>query len=241
MPRRKPEAALAAIALLLAPVPANAQEFQPRTEYEEMIQAPKPLPAIPAEYAGIVSVASPELLLVKALDGGDIPVDIDWMEPEDFHSFAQGRFFGFSFTGYEYYGYVLVDRTMAGEAAVFETGEMPAFSPDGHHFVAAELSDSGFGNLNGVGLWAVLPTGTVRRFFTDALPSAWDWRADGWVREDCVALSAIPQGWWPDNVEQWDAELAAAPRLQYSLELGEGSIALTTSGQSGCAEYAWDE
>lgn len=237
MPKRKPRAALAAIALLLAPLQAGAQDFVPRTEYEEMMGEPKPLPAIPAQFAGIVRASSPELLLVKALDSREIPVNIDWLEPDEFHSFAQDRFIGFSFSGYETYGYILIDRAMAGEAAVIATGEMPSFSPDGRHFAAAELSESGYGNLNGVGVWEVLPHATALRFFSDALPPRWEWRTDGWARADCVAVSAISPEWQPEDFEHWEAEMAAAPRLHYSLEVAGAATALrSTYGQRSCMD-----
>jgi hypothetical protein len=60
--------------------------------------------------------------------------------------------------------------------AAVESGQTPVFSPDGRFFAAAEMSDAGFNNLEGIGLWKKLPDRTVRHFFTDAAHSGWDWR-----------------------------------------------------------------
>jgi hypothetical protein len=217
-----PRAAL--LAALLASAPAAAQ-FVPRTEYEQMTGRPKPLPVIPRALSGIVRAASPDVLLVRGLGGRDIAVEIAWYDVERFEQLQGGRFLGLVVTGHEAHGYILVDRGAAPGDAVHDTGARPTFSPDGRWFAAAEMSDAGFGNLQGVGLWEVRNEGTFRRFFTDALPYGSDWRVDRWARPRCVAVSAVAAG-------------SGTPplRTHYGIEIREdGGIDLTASNDRlGC-------
>jgi hypothetical protein len=217
-----PRAAL--LAALLASAPAAAQ-FVPRTEYEQMTGRPKPLPVIPRALSGIVRAASPDVLLVRGLGGREIAVEIAWYDVEGFEQLQGGRFLGLVVTGHEAHGYILVDRGAAPGDAVHDTGARPTFSPDGRWFAAAEMSDAGFGNLQGVGVWEVRGEGTFRRFFTDALPYGSDWRVDRWVRPRCVSVSAVAAG-------------AGTPpsRTHYGIEIREdGGIDLTASNDRlGC-------
>lgn len=223
--------------MMLAPLAATAAPFEPRNEYEEMLGRPKQAPAVPANLAAILRAPSPEVLLVKGFDGKDIPVDIEWMEPEDMKLYAGGRYLGFSFSGYEYYGYVMVDRAGSGDAAIIETGQAPAFSEDGRFFAAAEMSDSGFGNLEGLGLWEVGPNHTARRFFTNAVSPGWDWRVDGWKTSVCIAFRAIGPDWQSPADGEWEKSMTVAPRLHYSLSIDGPAIELRSAYDSpGCAE-----
>lgn len=86
---------------LIAAFPAAAQIAQPRSEYEELTQRPKPQPEVPRDLAGVIRGASPERLLVSRLDGGTIEVDISWYEPRDLLMLAGDRYLGFTYTGYE--------------------------------------------------------------------------------------------------------------------------------------------
>ncbi len=136
MPRKT--ASLILLALSLASVPAMAQETGGRSELEESLGRPRRVPAIPAELRPLLREVSRDRLVIRGPSTGDIPIDISSYEPENFRQFAEGRFFGFSFMGYEFYGYLLVDRAMAGEEAVIATGEAPVFSPDGRYFAAVQ-------------------------------------------------------------------------------------------------------
>src|SRR5688500_10783224 len=215
-----------AVGLLLAgATPATALEQMPRREYEEATGRQKQAPAIPSELRDMVAEATPDRLVVRGLGGQLIPVSLDWIEPIDFASYREGRYLGFAITGYEVGGYTIVDRRSAGEAAAIETGIAPVFSPDGRFFAAAEMSGAAFGNLNGVALWEVLADRTVQRLFTDALPRGFDRRVDGWVRPDCVAISAIETGRQPAEGQEWDAAVRNAPRGSYAREGGDGSVA----------------
>ena len=220
--------------LLALGAPAAAQETTPREEYEAVTGRPKPAPEIPAALSAMVFETTPDHIFVRGIDGERIPVSIDWFDPREFASHQDGRFFAFSFTGYAAEGYTLVDRRGRGEAAVIETGQAPVFSPDGRWFAAAEMTDSGFGNLNGIALWEVLPDRTVRRFFTDVLPYSVDWRADRWVRPDCVAISSIQPGYEvPGNVP-WEEAVRSAPRVHYQLEVGAGVSLSASYGAEPC-------
>lgn len=221
--------------------PAAAQGPVLRTEYEQLTERRKARPAIPPEFRQLLAAVSPQRLLVHALDGRNIPIDIEWWEPGDYRRFADNRYIGMTRQGYEDYGYVLVDRAGSGEAAVIATGALPLFSPDGRHFAAAEISASGYNNLEGIAVWEALPERTVRRFFTDALPAAHDWRVDGWPRPGCVALSAVDLAWQPPAGQDWERALTQAPRSHYGVEIG-GEIALRATGeQPACGQAAQAE
>jgi hypothetical protein len=202
--------------ILLAAQPAAAQQ-PPLTELEQVMGRRKTAPVVPPALQPMVQEATANRLLIRGLNGGTIEVDISEMLPERFEAFGGGRFLGFAFTGYEYYGYLLIDRAARGEAARIETGAAPVFSPDGRHFAAAQLSGSGFGNLEGLGIWDVGATAVAQRLFMSALPAGEDWRIDSWPRAGCVTLSAAPMGAEPN-----------APRLQFALEYGP----LITFGQT---------
>lgn len=232
MPNAK--ARIGAAMLLALGAPAIAQQSTPRQDYEEITGRPKPAPRIPREFRAMVAEATPDRLVVRGLDGQPIPVSLDWIEPLAFTQWQDGRFLGFAFTGYEAEGYILVDRRMRGEAALLETGREPVFSPDGRFFAAAEVTDSAFGNLNGLGLWEVLPERTVRRLFTDVMTRAFDWRVDGWTRPGCAALSAIESGWQPQEGEDWEQAVRRAPRINFALEAGEAISLSPTYDRRPC-------
>jgi hypothetical protein len=198
---------------LLAASPAPAQDGSGPSELEEALGRPRRIPVIPPELRALVREATRDRIVVRGMRG-DIPIDISGYEPENFRQFGDGRFFGFAFQGYEYYGFHLIDRAMAGEEAVIDTGEAPIFSPDGRYFAAVQFSGAGWGNLEAFALWEVTPAGVHQRLFNTALPAAEDWRVDGWPREDCVALSAAP-------LSATGSSDPAAERLRISVEVGE--------------------
>lgn len=208
--------------VLLAAQPAAAQQ-PPMTELEQSMGRRKTAPVIPAALRSMVRDATATRLLIRGLGGGTIEVDISEMLPDQFQAFGGGRFLGFAFTGYEYYGYLLIDRAARGEAALIETGGAPVFSPDGRHFAAIQISGSGWGNLEGLGVWAAGAGAVSQRLFLSALPAGEDWRIDGWRRAGCVALSAAAM-----NAEP------AAPRLQFALEYGPRITFGATENDAAC-------
>ena len=226
---RSAGASWAAMLLLAWAAPTVAQVANPRQEYEEATGRPKPAPVIPSQFREMIDEATPDLLVVRGVEGQLIPVTLEWIEPINFRAFYERRYLGFEVSGHEAEGYTLVDRHGRGASAVIHTGQRPIFSPNGRWFAAAEMTESGFGNLNGVALWEILPNRTLRRLFTDALPRAFDWRMDGWVRSNCVAMSAVEIGWQPPEGQDWQAALRGAPRVHYQLEVGE-EFALTPRG-----------
>lgn len=222
--RRRAESAIAALLALAAPAMAPAQ--QPRTEFEEALGRPVRALAVPAELRALVREATPDRLVVRALDSGEIVVELDDIEAERLSAFADGRYLGFRFDGYEFFGYRLIDRRMRGEAAIFETGEAPVFSPDGRYFAAVQLSGAGFGNLEGLAIWRVDPDRTVQILSSDALPEGEDWRIDGWPRADCVSVS------W---IERQAAEGEPPPeRRHFGIELGKTIRIASSYDFAGC-------
>ncbi len=208
--------------LLLAAQPASAQQ-PPMTELEQSMGRRKTAPVIPPALRPMVREATANRLLVRGLDGGTIAVDISEMVPADFEAFAGGRFLGFAFSGYEYYGYLMIDRAANGDAATIETGAKPVFSPDGRHFAAIQFSGSGWGNLEGLSIWDVAPRTVTQRLLISAMPAGEDWRIDGWRRAGCLALSAAAM-----NAEP------AAPRLQFAFEYGPRITFGPTENDAAC-------
>jgi hypothetical protein len=191
VPRRK--ASLILLALALVGAPAAAQDD--RSELEVSLGRPRRVPPVPADLRPLFRQVTRDRLVIRDLRGADIVLDIRQYEPDEFRQFAGGRFIGFSFTGYESFGYLLIDRAMTGEEAVIATGDRPVFSPDGRYFAAVQSSGGAeTGNLEGFALWQVTADGSRQRLFNTALPPGEDWRVDGWGREDCVGLSAAPPG-----------------------------------------------
>lgn len=201
-----------ALAVALA-APATASAQQPRTEFEETLGRPIRAPVVPPDLRAMVREATPDRLVVRVLGGGEIIATLGDIETERFAGFAGGRYLGFHFEGYEFFGYRLIDRRMRGEAAVIETGDVPVFSSDGRHFAAAQVSGAAYGNLEGVAIWRVDADRTVQIFFTDVLPQGEEWRIDSWPRADCVSVS------W---IERQAAEGEPPPeRRHFGIEVGE--------------------
>ena len=196
------------------------------SEFEESLGRPIRAPAVAAELRAMVREASTERIVVRGLSGGEIAVALGDVEAERLQSYADGRFLGFHFEGYEFFGYRLVDRRMTGEAAVIETGDAPVFASDGRHFAAVQLSGAEAGNLEGLGIWRVDPDGTIQILFSEVLPQGEDWRIDGWPRSDCVSVSSI---------ERQAVEGEPPPsRRHFGIEVGE-TIRIANSGAfPGC-------
>ncbi|MFN3943931.1 MAG: hypothetical protein ACK4K7_03240 [Allosphingosinicella sp.] len=221
--------------------PACAQQgapagFQPRNHYEELMERPKPIPEIPPHLRHIVAADGPDRLVVTGLAGQLIEVDIEWSEPEEWHLLADGRYLGFVVGGYETHGYTLVDRAATGGGEVMDTGVEPTFSPTGRWFAAAQMSDPGWGNMEGVAVWEVLPDRTALRMMTSAVPYGSDWRVDRWATERCAVITTIPGGVEMQPDETYEAWLARAPRQTYLLEVtDDGALLYMQASLGGCA------
>ncbi|QUL36516.1 hypothetical protein [Erythrobacter sp. JK5] len=153
--------------------------------------------AVPQEWSAFAA-ASNRWMAVATTAGTTECVDLSWMfEGEDFE-IHQDRFVGFSWVGYEAFGYTLVDR--AGTGTVLDTGHRPVFSPNGFRMAALQSSESGYGGLEGFGVWYVYETGLKPIYLNSAVPFMTDWRIDRWEGDDCLHISAIPF----DRVEDWE-------------------------------------
>jgi hypothetical protein len=220
--------ALLGLAALAGPA-AAAPDLQPQGA-ERQARAPD----IPAALRATVSVNGAGLIL-RMNDGSPHRFDMSELQVDKLEGFQNGRFIGFEIGGNEEYGYVLIDRTGRGEPAESHTGSRPSFSEDGRYFAAAEISESGFGNLNGVALWQVRPAGVKRLFYTDSVRSGFHWRAEAFRQPNCVPITAVEEGWEPTAPDRWDAEVANAPRAWYELRWSdEDGIYFGRSTDAAC-------
>lgn len=214
-------AALLALACATAPVaaqPPGAPEEQRvlRLEWEQNFGRQKPVPVVPAPLRQTVS-ATNEWVTVRMGDGSPFRVGIGALAVDQLEGFQNGRFIGFGISGNEEYGYILVDRMGRGHLIESHIGSRPSFAEDGRHFAAAEISESGFGNLNGVALWEVRPAAVRRLFYTDSVRSGFQWRAEAFRGPNCVPITAVEEGWEPTAPDRWEAEVGNAPRAWYEL------------------------
>ena len=129
---------------------------------------------------------------------------------DDFGLSSDERFFTFHWDADEAGGFILVDRTGRGQHV--DTGARPQFSPSHRKFAAIEISESGFGSLNGFAVWQADAVGVRRLYFTDKLPRMQDWRLDSWAGEACLNLSAIALDAYPENA----ADLPKVPRVRFA-------------------------
>ena len=234
---RNGTASIVAILMLALAAPAGGQEREPtpREDYEAFRGEPKRAPEIPRALRSIITESRPERLVVRGLAGQAIPVSLEWFEPFEFTLLHNGRYLAFRYVGYEEDGYILVDRAANGEPAIHETGVAPVFSPNGRYFAAAQTSEAGWNNLEGVGLWEILPDRTVRRFFTNVLPNPLDLRVDRWIRPDCVLVSSVESGYQVPETQDYDRAVREAPRSLYFLEAADGVTMTGTDEDLACA------
>jgi hypothetical protein len=182
--------------------------------------APRTEPvAVPASFNRIMK-ADTEQLAVSTLAGGTVCVDTTWIsEIEDAKAVTDERFISFDWYGYEAFGHMLVDR--AGSGTVIDTGEKPAFSPSGKLVAGLQVSEAGWGGLEGFAIWRVTPAGLAPlhdETSDDEGEIPWFirqemslWRIDNWVGEECVAISAAS---WP-ALEAVGADVESAKRTPF--------------------------
>ena len=103
-------------AAALAPASLAAQQPELRTEFEQAMGRQTRAPAVPPELRPIVREASRERIIVRRISGEDVVIDLTDREAEALAQFGGGRFVGFPYEGYEYFGFTLVDRAAEGEA-----------------------------------------------------------------------------------------------------------------------------
>lgn len=156
--------------------------------------------AAPPE-AGAVMVSGTKAFMVSTQTGETMCHSLAWISVfESADWLLSDRLLGMEYSGYESFGYLLVDR--AGSGRIVDTGARPVFSPDGRLLAALQLSEAGWGGMEGFALWQVEPDGLreLTRQVADetndwvppapfAIP-AHDWRIEGWRGKDCLDISA---------------------------------------------------
>lgn len=148
-----------------------------------------PIP-VPAAFRAIMR-SDMDNFAFTTRDGATVCVDASWMEAIENPTLTPDeRFASFGWGGYEAYGHVIVDRN--GKGQVLDTGMPPVASPSGKLLAAADLGEAGFGALNAFAVWRIEPAGIRQLGKQEEVPSATDWRIEGWTGEACIELSAIP-------------------------------------------------
>ncbi|QKG70101.1 hypothetical protein [Erythrobacter mangrovi] len=179
-----------AITILAAP----AQAAPDLAACNELGTDPDPLnprteaPELPADWADIAQ-ASREWLAVSTELGSTHCSYIGWIAK--FRSFDRvaDRFLGISWSGYEAFGYLLIDQS--GSGTDLDTGAKPVISPSGSFFATIQWSDAGWGGFEGFAVYRILSRRIEPQHVDTDLPWA-GWRIDRWEGEECVHLSAVP-------------------------------------------------
>ena len=219
-------ASLAATSAHAAGPPNPAQ--CPRLSATETADRERTRPlAIPAEFRPIAQ-ANVNSIAVATLSGGTFCVATGSIEKVDgVRLTSDKRFFHLAWYGNEAGGYYVVDRSGSGQ--LVDTGAIPTFSPSRQRFASIEISESGFGSLNGFLVMAVNATGMRQLAKLDNIPVLIDWRIQGWSGENCINLTGIRQ----EDVPQDWANLAKARRVRYFAQSGSRGWTLTRS-TGGC-------
>jgi len=131
-------------------------------------------PELPADWSEIAR-ASRNWLAVSTEAGSTYCSNIGWHDSyKEFDRFAD-RFLGLAWSGYEAWGYLLIDTTGTGNE--IDTGAKPVFSPGGYHFATVQWSEAGWGGFEGFverfdNDWDKLPSAKRDPYFAGA--------GDGW-------------------------------------------------------------
>jgi hypothetical protein len=155
----------------------------------ELMQRKGPIP-VPREFAGLVK-SDLQHFAVSTMSGATICIDTSGIdEIDEVTASPDKRFLAFNWLGYEVFGYLLIDRT--GKGQVVDTGNAPLAPPSGMRFAAIDLSESGFGSLNGLAVWKIEPVGLRElAMVQDGFPSG-EWKMEGWAGDECLDLSVLP-------------------------------------------------
>ncbi|MCR2834943.1 hypothetical protein [Parerythrobacter lacustris] len=145
--------------------------------------------AIPPDWAD-KAANSQNWLAIATQSGTTLCVDLGWYYSGENFERISDRFFGFDWSGYEAWGYVLIDP--AGTGTEIDTGARPVFSPGGRRFSTIQWSEAGWGGFEGFAVYDIYPHSVAPVHIDTALPSLADWRIDRWDDEDCLHLSAVP-------------------------------------------------
>ena len=146
---------------------------------------------LPQDWAGFAT-AGRDWIAISTQARGTLCIDIAWYDSTDSFDRFNDRFIGFEWSALEAWGYVLIDRTGTGSS--IDTGVKPVFSPDGQYFAMVQLSDAGWGGLEGFAVYSVNDVGIEPVHVDKAIPRLADWRIDGWEGADgerCLRLSGV--------------------------------------------------
>ncbi|MGY6635730.1 MAG: hypothetical protein ACXIUO_01200 [Erythrobacter sp.] len=185
----------------------DAEEFGPRTD---------PL-VVPASIATIAATDNTNLA-VTTLTGGQMCKDFSWAYnfSNEARSFLDGRLVALGWGAYEAFGTMLFDR--AGKGTQVEVGEWPALSPSQMRIAALQLSQSGYGGLEGFAIWQITPSGLseIHRLPDDhgtweQFPTYQDFHIDRWQGEGCLLIYAFAD----DDLAAVDFDRARAKRSPF--------------------------
>jgi hypothetical protein len=200
-PSASPAAAAAAAVAAAAPDIARCDAQHVRHPDDPTPGAPA---AIPEAFRGVAR-ASPLELALLTQSGTTLCDNNVWVGAiARMEWLREDRLLGWEWQGYEAYGYRIFDR--AGRGTVTETGARPVFSPGGRRFASVEYSESGFGALNGYGVWEVRPNalaqlgGDASAFESEgetagiSEPNVFtgtygEWSITGWQGETCFGIA----------------------------------------------------
>lgn len=224
------------LCLLGSAIPAMAApDCPPRKRDKDEPFLDKP-PAIPKKFRKWVKASKTDLS-ISTLSDTTLCVKLGWIfDADKFWISTDQRFIGFDITGFEYHGHVVIDRSGAGQEIA--TGKRPIFSPDKSKFAFAQLSDSGWGNFEGVSIWSVDSDKSTRLISiendenTQSLPFGIDWKVDRWSSDDLVELSMIhTDDYFAD--ENYAKSVIRSPRRFYRLARREQKWQLRDCAATG--------
>lgn len=196
---------------------------------EGLRERTRPIP-VPTELSRVMR-SSMDNFAVATLSGATVCIDASWMEQVSDAALSEdGRFVSFDWTGYEAFGHVIVDRS--GKGTVIDTGVPPLRSPSGKRLAALDYSESGYGALNALAVWEILPTGLSEAAKLDTLPDLFGWRLDRWGTEACLELSGIAWKDVPDDAENYDT----APRRRLIARLTGRALTVEPAPEGGCPD-----
>jgi hypothetical protein len=120
---------------------------------------------VPPEYKQIAAHEQTDLA-IKTLSGKTVCFRTTYLYSTADYSLSEDkRFFSFSYVGDENFGHIVIDRM--GDGQIIETGDVPIFNGDKSRMVALQKSESGWGSLEGLGIWDIGPEATKSIFFTN--------------------------------------------------------------------------
>ena len=163
--------------------------------------------ATPQGFRDVLTIG-PTQMAIATLSGGTACEDMSWTaEIEDMEWLRDRRMLGWSWQGYEAFGYVVADR--AGDGTIIATGERPSFSPGGRRFAAIQVSEMTFGNLEGLGVWEMEEqrtralrvekyegTGPHPQFYLD---NYGEWEILGWSGDSCIDFRFVAHETYPPH------------------------------------------